>query len=195
MKHGLARTLALIGLGLATFAVTPAHAQTTANGPYYATPSWDQTLPAATRFIVLSNFNSEAVLDRETGLVWTRSPNTVARTFDSASNHCVTRSTGNRAGWRLPTHNELASLFDPSFPPQNPSAPPLPSGHPFTGIPAIGFFWSVNQHVSSPNSRLTVGYDTFPPGILLVLGGSSNVALGAENFVWCVRGGLQPNAQ
>ena len=30
-------------------------AQTTANGPYYATPSWDQTLPASTRFIVLSN--------------------------------------------------------------------------------------------------------------------------------------------
>ncbi len=74
MKRALSRTLALIGLGLATFAVTPAHAQTTAPGPYYATPSWDQTLPSNTRFIVLSNMNSEAVLDRETGLVWQRSP-------------------------------------------------------------------------------------------------------------------------
>ena len=39
---------------------------------YHATPSWDQTLPAATRFIVLSNFGGQAVLDRETGLVWER---------------------------------------------------------------------------------------------------------------------------
>ena len=70
----IVETFALISLGLATFAVTPAHAQTTANGPYYAMPSWDQQLPASTRFIVLSNWNSEAVLDRETGLVWERAP-------------------------------------------------------------------------------------------------------------------------
>ena len=41
MKHVLSHTLAVIALGLATFAVTPAHAQTIAVGPYYATPSWD----------------------------------------------------------------------------------------------------------------------------------------------------------
>jgi hypothetical protein len=34
------------------------------NGPYYATPSWDQTLPANTRFVVLSNFANAAMLDR-----------------------------------------------------------------------------------------------------------------------------------
>src|SRR5689334_6098081 len=58
------------------------NAQTTAAGPYYATPSWDQTLPASTRFIILSNFTSEAVLDRDTGLVWERSPSTLL--FDGA---------------------------------------------------------------------------------------------------------------
>ena len=52
-------------------AVGSADAQTTAVGPYYATPSWDQKLPCSSasncpRFIVLSNWNSEAVLDRET---------------------------------------------------------------------------------------------------------------------------------
>ena len=81
-------------------------AQTTANGPYYATPSWDQTLPANTRFIVLSNFNSEAVLDRETGLVWHRSPG-IAKFLSEASAICKRSTTGNRFGWRLPTLNEL----------------------------------------------------------------------------------------
>jgi hypothetical protein len=47
------------------------------NGSYYANPSWDQELPAAQRFIVLSNLNNEAVLDRETGLVWQRTPGSV----------------------------------------------------------------------------------------------------------------------
>src|ERR1051325_11151454 len=54
-------------------------AQTTSAGPYYATPSWDQKLAcdsAATcpRFVVLANWNNDAVLDRETGLVWDRTP-------------------------------------------------------------------------------------------------------------------------
>jgi hypothetical protein len=67
MKRSLSRTFGLISLGMIGLASGPAGAATTANGPYYATPSWDQTLPASTRFIVLSNFASEAVLDRETG--------------------------------------------------------------------------------------------------------------------------------
>ena len=54
-----------------------ASAQTTANGPYYGMPSWDQKLQCDSvstcpRFLVLANWNSEAVLDRETGLVWAK---------------------------------------------------------------------------------------------------------------------------
>jgi len=45
-------------LSLVLLAAVPALAQATAPGPYYATPSWDQTLPANTRFIGLLNFNS-----------------------------------------------------------------------------------------------------------------------------------------
>jgi hypothetical protein len=57
--------LALGILGSLPFASEPVIAQSTQNGPYYANPSWDQQLPDATRFIVLLNWNSEAVLDRE----------------------------------------------------------------------------------------------------------------------------------
>lgn len=53
-----------------------------------STPSWDQTLPSATRFIVLSNFASAAVLDLETGLVWERPPSTTSRTWSDAQYHC-----------------------------------------------------------------------------------------------------------
>src|SRR5262245_20100473 len=74
-------------------------AQTTSVGPYYATPSWDQTVPCTSpsncpRFVVLANFNSEAVLDRETRLVWERAPSTSTFPWSSgittgiASYHC-----------------------------------------------------------------------------------------------------------
>src|SRR3990172_5419884 len=130
MKKLLRLTL---GLGmLATLALggSPAHAVSAA-GPYYATPSWDQTLPAATRFIVLTNMNSDAALDRETGLVWEKSPDTDARPWHAAPRHCNNRTVGNRKGWRLPTIQELASLIDPSVPSPGPA---LPAGHPFTNV-------------------------------------------------------------
>jgi len=66
--------LAFVTLGMLAAAGGAARAQSFQNGPYYANPSWDQQMPAAQRFIVLSNWSSAAVLDRETGLVWERSP-------------------------------------------------------------------------------------------------------------------------
>jgi hypothetical protein len=79
------RASALMVLMAIGVAVHPALAQTTAPGPYYALPAWDQTLSSATRFIVLSNFGGVAVLDRETGLVWERSPsNTTSVTWFAA---------------------------------------------------------------------------------------------------------------
>src|SRR4030095_10506133 len=113
------KTILKLKLGLlliAMFALTSplAQAQTSAPGPYYATPSWDQQLPASTRFIVLSNWNNEAVLDRETGLVWLRAPMGEAA-WAQASENCVRAKTGGRGSWRLPTINELSSLFDPTL--------------------------------------------------------------------------------
>jgi putative salt-induced outer membrane protein YdiY len=106
MKHKLSVTLALGILTIAIAAAT-ARAQTVANGPYYAPPSWDQTLPVATRFIILSNFGSNAVLDRETGLVWERSPANTPQTWNSARFQCTDRVVGGRIGWRLPSVHEL----------------------------------------------------------------------------------------
>src|SRR5262245_19353975 len=78
----------------AVITADPAQAQTTSLGPYYATPSWDQTLPAATRWIILSNFASAAVLDRNTGLVWERSPATTAVNWSAAKSGCINKNVG-----------------------------------------------------------------------------------------------------
>ena len=70
----------------------------TGNGPYYAEPAWDQKQAAATRFIVLTDWSSQAVLDRETGLVWEQSPLTTTHTWNAARVQCTSRTVGGRKG-------------------------------------------------------------------------------------------------
>src|SRR5437867_494485 len=70
-------------------------------------PTWSQVLPAAARFQVLAAMNTNAVLDKETGLVWARSPlNTSTDYFSAFSNCLTTGAVFVRGGWRLPTTAE-----------------------------------------------------------------------------------------
>jgi hypothetical protein len=176
MKRALWYTAGFIGLTIGSFTTTPL-AQTTAAGPYYATPSWDQQLPASTRFIVLSNWGSAAVLDRETGLVWERSPSTSAFSWEAAQVHCNFLTTGGRLGWRLPTLQELASLVDPSVLPPGPT---LPSGHPFSDVQS-SFYWSATTFATNSTIAWDVFFATGNPGFSSV---KSETLFG-----WCVRGG------
>lgn len=176
MKHRLLCTVGLIVLAMVTFVTIPAEAQTIANGPYYATPSWDQTLPSSTRFIVLSNMGSNAVLDRETGLVWEKSPSTSTFPWENAQFHCNNLSTGGRKGWRLPTLQELASLVDPSVAPPGPT---LPSGHPFQNVRSSGY-WSATTVAGNTSNAWGVAFDD---------GGVGFAFKSSSLFVWCVRGG------
>lgn len=187
----LTRTLMSICLGAACgIAGIDADAQTTANGPYYATPSWDQTMPAASRFVVLTNFNSEAVLDRETGLVWQRTPQHVAATtvHAGALTDCATARTGGRAGWRVPTIYELGSLFDPA---NFNALPPISPGHPFMGFPASGnvVFWST-ANVSGPNlpGHIAAGFFSGELTLAFILSDATPASL------WCVRGQSSSNS-
>jgi hypothetical protein len=157
-------------------------AQTTANGPYYAEPAWDQKLNCTAttncrRFIVLSNWNSEAVLDRETGLVWERSPATTNHTWSAARFECTSRTVGGRKGWRLPSVHELASLVDPSQ-----SFPSLPPGHPFTNTQTFFGYWSATTDAVVPTGAWSVDF------------GGGGVGANAKDFGsnhgWCVRGAM-----
>jgi hypothetical protein len=167
----------LVILGMLTFTTVLAHAQTTSNGPYYATPSWDQQLPASTRFIVLLNWNSEAVLDRETGLVWEKAPGPFTNTFELADAFlCNDRNIGGRMGWRIPSVWELLTLVDPSQ-----SNPFLPAGHPFTLGAGQPRFWT--------NTPVSVGFGSLTAWIVAFDLGSAATALPASSLrAWCVRG-------
>jgi hypothetical protein len=172
----------VLGL-LLVVATVSVSAQTVGAGPYYATPSWDQTLPSNTRFIVLSNMNSEAVLDRETGLVWEKSPDSTPRIWDEALLHCIDNAVGGRKGWRLPSINELASLIDPTVV----TIPSLPNGHPFTNIQTSPQgYWSATTSASAPLLAWLVYFH--------VAGGRFSSTNKESPFfgpprAWCVRGG------
>jgi hypothetical protein len=158
-------------------------AQTSMNGPYYASPSWDQQLPAAQRFIVLSNWNNEAVLDRETGLVWERQP--VMDTFDwvTAMQQCRKHLTANRRGWRLASYAELTSLLDGTQ-----STPALPAGHPFLGIGGLDVFWTATPEEGSNGTHAW----------FVEIGSADTWIVAGLNFtlrIWCVRGDSGQNVQ
>ena len=184
----LGRTIAAVIIATLSIPSGPSGA-VTLTGPYYPNPAWDQQLACASsgncqRFIVLSNWvdlahpsGGAAVLDRETGLVWERSPDmstTAPRPWALAHVVCTQKGVGNRLGWRLPTIQELASLVDPMAQPDH-----LPPGHPFniTGVP---FFWSATTAATDPLNAWALPLSNGSPG--------TNVKTNTFH-VWCVRGG------
>jgi Protein of unknown function (DUF1566) len=141
------------------------------------TQNWDTVLPADQRFTVLSAFNSEAVRDNETGLVWERTT-TGRTTWAIARVHCLSRDVGGRKGRRLPSVHELASLIDATQ-----SIPTLPIGHPFN-VDLSSSYWSATLSADNPVAAWHV-----QPSNGLV----SNFDRTSNSFsVWCVRG--QANA-
>ena len=159
-------------------------AQTSAPGPYYAEPAWDQKLPANTRFIVLSNWDSEAVLDRETGLVWERTQAGGISDWFVANARCIGRTVGGRKGWHLPTIQQLASLFDPSVPAPGPR---LPAGHPFIGVSAAGYWSATSQTPGGTNAWVM----DFSSGDIFGFNAKGTTFKEA----WCVRGGQAVDPQ
>jgi hypothetical protein len=145
---------------------------------YHGTNSWSKRLPCNSeadcrRFEVLAVFNNEAVLDKETGLVWERSPRASLFSWIQAQVLCNGLTLSYRKGWRLPTVQELASLT-------------LPDGHPFNNVgPTI--YWSATTSAEDSSSAWFVNF-------------SSNDVVGKTpkfntHCVWCVRGGQGADPQ
>src|SRR2546430_11839832 len=117
MKTRRRLTLGFFVATMMALGAVSAQAQTTSNGPYYAEPAWDQTLACTTtatcpRFIVLSNMNSEAVLDRETGLVWERSPLTTTYSWKIGRASCRERVEISGVAGDLTKKKQVAALVD-----------------------------------------------------------------------------------
>ena len=137
-------------------------------------PTWSQHFTKG-RFKVLPLFNSDAVFDKETGLVWEKTPSTGVGDWFNRLTRCYNLEVGGRKGWRVPTIEELASLVDTSQ-----AAPTLPAGHPFINV-SSSFYWSATTVAS--NTSLAWGV-SFGNGIVF---GDGVKNAGAS--VWCVRGG------
>jgi hypothetical protein len=119
-----------IGLGVTlaalAFANEAAHAQSCTSyqttGPYYATPSGIRNWCIFQRFICLPGWNKEAVLDRETGLVWQRTPEDPSGTgpFEKAVLSCYNSRTGGRCPRATPfsrfPRTRIIGMSRPSFP-------------------------------------------------------------------------------
>lgn len=149
-------------------------------------PTWDRVLPASERFKLV--MGGEAILDRETGLVWERTPNP-ERVGDGkivwswALDRCYNRNIGGRMGWRVPTIEELTSLVD-----RTQSNPALPSdllwidvGLSYPIGPGYYNYWSATTDARDTSKAWAV---KFYDGTLLSSSKSSFVM-----YVWCVRGG------
>jgi hypothetical protein len=135
---------------------------------------WDHA-DGRNRFTVLRDFNRQAVLDAETGLVWEQSPDTGRRDWAAAQEHCNNKAVGNRKGWRLPTVQELVSLADRSQP-----EPTLPPGHPFSNVQLV--YWSATSSaLGGPSSAWVMIFRNGQVAAGVVKSGSLGV--------WCVRSG------
>jgi hypothetical protein len=151
-------------------------------------PAWARQLDAtggchSARFEcvlpTIANSTGEAVLDRETGLVWQRTPLSTVSNYNAVFNNCLTASTGDRHGWRLPTFYEAETLFDPAHP--SPTVG-LPLGHPFNIAPAL-----VGASFASVSTFLSAG--SYIPFDLSGSSFGNFNKLGASLVAaWCVRG-------
>jgi hypothetical protein len=143
-------------------------------------PTWSQKLPCDSttncpRFEIV--MDGEAVLDKETGLVWEKSPWNYQGNWWAAQWQCRASHTGRRWGWRLPTVDELVSLarLDSYYDCNS----YLPCGHPFTNLDHC--YWSTTNWPFDTNEAYF-----FCPG-----NGPGKTTKTVDVLAnWCVRGGL-----
>ena len=128
--------------------------------------------------------NDGTVTDNLTGLIWLKNANcfgtqTWANALSSAntlnSGECGLTDGSVEGDWRLPNVREQTSLADYSR-----FGPPLPSGHPFTGVQSTGFYWtSTTYSGNTSNAWAQFAGD-----------GMTSADLKTDtNYVWPVRGG------
>lgn len=137
--------------------------------------SWDQQMTTG-RFAVLSNFGSQAVMDKETQLVWQKSPASNTSGWGAATNACEGVGTGGRRGWRLPTLPELMSLVDLTAA----LVVNLPPNHPF-GVTGSTTYWTATVDPFEPLDK--VMYVDMGTGY-----SQSDHMIGGSHRFWCVRG-------
>ncbi len=146
-------------------------------------PSWHRILPVNERFVAVMNL--EAILDKETGLVWELSPSNGSYPWYTAFDYCANLENGGRKGWLMPTANQLASLLDTTQ-----EDPALPLGHPFDMdcevggcITTTGLYWTSTARVA--NGTSSTGQNMSVDLVQGEVGNNSGKPF--PDKVWCVR--------
>lgn len=161
------------------------------------TPAWNQKLPAAERFVVV--LDGDGVLDKETGLVWERSPSQASRTWRTAVEACLGLhwTYPQPGGWHLPSVEQISSLMDE----YGDGWGYLPPGHPFdidctTGgcVSNGATYWTSSEWFidwTNPprETAWIIWFGQKTAGINNELGKTS---VGPR--AWCVRGGQTYNS-
>jgi hypothetical protein len=142
-------------------------------------PSWSQRLQCDTtacpRFEIV--MGGEAVLDKETGLVWERSPINYAGKWIGAQWECWTHNTGRRQGWRVPTVQEAQSLADLTIYEPGVCEQVLPCEAPFI-FPECGIYWTS-----------TTWWESNRALYFTKQGYTGSALKDSDLCYWCVRGG------
>ena len=135
-------------------------------------PVWSRKLPASERFVEV--FGGDAVLDKETGLVWARDANMWGELdLGTAMLEAMTLTIDDRRGWRLPSFEEMSSLLDMSLSGTIKVTPGV-----FTNIQQSEY-WTTTMEVHVPNTYWT---------IYMTSGGKNGQPPSNTNYVWPVRG-------
>jgi hypothetical protein len=139
--------------------------------------SWSNIIPHSNRrFVVLADFSNQAVLDRETGLVWEKAPDaSPAADWVGAKANCLDKSLAGRKGWRLPAVVELSSLVDTTQ-----RDPTLPVGHPFVNV-QLANYWSATTLADNSTIAWAVHFSFGGVGVVVNKSGGGL-------YGWCVRG-------
>lgn len=136
--------------------------------------SWG-AIVSGSRFQELTNFNNEAVLDRETGLIWEKNGAVSDNIPNNTFLYCYGKNVAGKMGWRLPKIEEVTSLFNGSTFAAlgsiniDPNPSYVETGSPDTDTPGLRYYYS----------RATMSVQTIDPDNM-----SSN-----SRVVLCVRGG------
>jgi hypothetical protein len=127
----------------------------------------------------------DVVFDKETGLVWERSPAGIGKSgLRGAVVYSTTKIVGGRKGWRLPAIEELLSLVNPLA-----TNPTLPTGHPFVNVKLDYYYWSLTRGLpmQSGEQNIVWGYNFGNADTSCI------VVAEAACYTWLVRGGYGHN--
>ena len=148
-------------------------------------PQWDKKYEGTKRWKASSEFSLpyNAFIDKETGLVWIGSASLLH--YQQAYINCAYRINGERGGWRMPTIEELMTLF---------------SGISIDGLQP-GIPWGIDtsypfmSNTTDPaDSTKVLAYNPTPPGTIVRF---DKDGAGADpvGYTYCVRGGIGNDGQ